>query len=121
MEKATFNFEKLNVYQKSLDFINEVYKITEEFPSEERYGITAQYRRAAQSIALNIAEGHGNSDAQFSRYLLISWGSVKECVVCSSIAKRQGYIDTKQDDRTRIQLQEIAKMISGLIKHNKNR
>ncbi len=56
MEEVKFSFEELRVYQKSLDFVDEVYKITKEFPNDERFGLTTQYRRAAQSIALNIAE-----------------------------------------------------------------
>lgn len=63
MEEVKFSFEELRVYQKSLDFVDEVYKITKEFPNNERFGLTTQYRRAAQSIALNIAEGAGDTDA----------------------------------------------------------
>ena len=63
MESSKFKFEELTVYQKSLDFVDEVYKITKEFPNDERFGLTTQYRRAAQSIALNIAEGAGDTDA----------------------------------------------------------
>lgn len=63
MEEVKFSFEELRVYQKSLDFVDEVYKITKEFPNDERFGLTTQYRRAAQSIALNIAEGAGDTDA----------------------------------------------------------
>lgn len=91
MEEVKFNFEDLRVYQKSLDFIDEVYEITKHFPSEERYSLTSQYRRAAQSIALNIAEGAGDTDPQFNRFLNISQGSIKECVVCSTIAARQNF------------------------------
>lgn len=80
------------VYQKSLDFIDDVYKITKDFPNDEHFGLTSQYRRAAQSIALNLAEGAGDTDSQFNRLLQISQGSIKECVVCSTIANRQNYI-----------------------------
>ena len=52
-------------------------------------GLTSQYKRAAASIPLNIAEGSGDTDAQINRYLQMAWDSVKECVVCSTIARRQ--------------------------------
>ena len=51
---GSFDFENLNLYQKSLEFINLVYKQTNAFPKDEIYGLTSQYRRAANSIALNF-------------------------------------------------------------------
>ena len=56
---GSFDFENLNLYQKSLEFINLVYKQTNAFPKDEIYGLTSQYRRAANSIALNLGEGYG--------------------------------------------------------------
>ena len=66
--ESEFKFEELNVNQRALDFIDEVYILTKRFPKEELYGLTAQLKRAATSIALNIGEGHRDSDAQFNRY-----------------------------------------------------
>ena len=116
-----FKFEELKVYQKALDFVDNVYELTKDFPKEELYALTAQYRRAALSIALNIGEGHGDTDAQFNRYLTIAWDSVKECVVCSTIAKRRKYINEEKDILSRRQLEELAKMIMGLKKYIKNK
>ena len=59
-----------------------MYEITKEFPRQEIYGLTSQFRRAAVSIALNIAEGSGGTKREFSRYLVIASNSLKECVVC---------------------------------------
>ncbi len=92
MEEVKFNFENLIVYQKSLDFIDMVYNICSKFPKTETYILTSQYLRAANAIALNIAEGAGSSDAQFNRYLQIALDSTRECVVCSTIAYRRKYI-----------------------------
>ena len=92
MENPKFKFEELTVYQKSLDFVDDVYSITKKFPKDELYGLTSQYKRASVSISLNIAEGAGDTDTQFNRYLQMAWDSSKECVVCSTIAKRQGFI-----------------------------
>jgi len=97
-KEVEFNFEKLKVYQKSLDFVDLVYSIIKKFPKEERFVLSAQYRRAALSISLNIGEGQGSSDAQFNRYLDIALNSIKECVVCSTIARRQVYIDKEEDN-----------------------
>jgi four helix bundle protein len=115
-DEVTFNFEKLSVYQKSLDFVDHVYFLVKSFPKEELYGLSSQYKRAALSISLNIGEGQGSSDAQFNRYLNIALDSLKECVVCSTVAKRQSYITKEQDDALRIKLQELAKMIQGIKK-----
>jgi len=114
--EVIFNFEKLNVYQKSLDFVDEIYHLVKSFPKEELYGLSSQYKRAALSISLNIGEGQGSSDAQFNRYLNIALDSLKECVVCSTVAQRQSYITKAQDDESRAKLQELAKMIQGIKK-----
>lgn len=109
MEDPKFKFEELKVYQKSLDFVDGVYAITKKFPKEELYGLTSQYKRASMSISLNIAEGAGDTDAQFNRYLQLAWGSTKECVVCSTIVRRQGFISIEDDKEARIKLQNCQK------------
>jgi four helix bundle protein len=119
MENPIFKFEELKVYQKSLDFVDDVYSITKKFPKDEIYGLTSQYKRASVSIPLNIAEGAGDTDAQFSRYLQMAWDSSKECVVCSTIAKRQGFFSEDDDKKARIKLSELAKMTISLQKYLK--
>lgn len=119
METPKFNFEELKVYQKALDFVDATYVLTKNFPKDEKYGLTSQYKRAAVSITLNIAEGAGDTNAQFNRYLQIAWDSVKECVVCATIARRQGFISHTEDNETRLQLEELAKMIVSLQKYLK--
>ncbi len=121
MEDVKFNFENLIVYQKSLDFIDMVYDFCSKFPKIETYILTSQYLRAANAIALNIAEGAGSSDAQFNRYLQIALDSTRECVVCSTIALRRSYIKEEQDQITRIRLAELSKMITSLQKHIKSK
>jgi len=73
-----FRFENLKVYQKALDYIDWVYRITKNFSKEELFGLTSQFRRASQSIALNIAEGVGENKKQFVRYLTIAKDSLRE-------------------------------------------
>lgn len=119
METPKFKFEQLVVYQKSLDFVDQVYSLTREFPKEELYGLSSQYKRASTSIPLNIAEGAGDSDAQFNRYLQMAWNSSKECIVCSTIARRQGFISTQSDLDARQRISELSKMIRSLQKYLK--
>ncbi len=120
MEEIKFKFEDLKVYQKALSFVDVVYQMSNSFPKEENYRLTSQFIRAATSIALNIAEGSGDTNPQFSRFLQIALGSVKECVVCVTIAKNQKYISTKEESNLREKLEELSKMISSLQKYLKN-
>jgi four helix bundle protein len=117
--KPVFKFEDLMVYQKALDFVDLAYEVSKSFPKSELYNLTSQFKRAAVSIPLNIAEGSGDTNAQFNRFLEIARGSVKECVVCSTIAKRQGFINHEKDLDNRIKLAELSKMISSLKKYLK--
>ncbi|CAN0599959.1 unnamed protein product [Ectocarpus sp. 12 AP-2014] len=121
METPKFNFEDLKVYQKALDFIDAVYDIVETFPKVETYRLSSQYVRAANSIALNISEGSGGSDASFNRYLQIAIDSVRECVTCSTIAFRRKYIDQEVNLQFRFKLAELSKMITALQKYLKNK
>ncbi len=114
-KKLRFNFEDLLLYQKSLDFIQMVYSLSSEFPKTEIYALTNQFRRASNSIALNIAEGSGASKLQFIRYLNIAKGSIHECVVCVTLASKLKYINQSQDEELRVKLVELSKMCSGLI------
>lgn len=114
MENPKFKFEELIVYQKALDFVDDVYSVTRKFPKDELYGLISQYKRAAASVPLNIAEGSGDTDVQFNRYLQMAWDSVKECVVCSTIARRQDFISPEEDLEARSKLSELAKMITSL-------
>jgi four helix bundle protein len=64
MNEEQFDFENLKVYQKALDYVDFVYKITKTFPKEEMFSLSDQFRRAATSICLNIAEGSGGSKTE---------------------------------------------------------
>lgn len=116
MSENVFNFEKLLVYQKSLDFIDKVYDITDKFPQNERFNVTDQFRRVATSITLNIGEGSGGTEKEFNAFLRISKRSMKECVVCTTIANRRKYITGAEEFELRNKLVELSKMNSGLSK-----
>tara|TARA_R110002012_G_scaffold283090_2_gene473068 strand:+ start:9657 stop:10025 length:369 start_codon:yes stop_codon:yes gene_type:complete len=121
MEKSKFKFEDLKVYDKALEFIDITYKTCEKFPNMERFALSSQFNRAAISIALNIAEGSSDTDKQFNRFLQMALDSVNECVVCSTISKRQNYISEEVDSEIRLKLVELSKMISSLQKYLKNK
>ncbi len=90
------SFEDLIVWQKTHQFVLSVYRFTETFPSKEMYGLISQFRRAAVSIAANIAEGfkkRGKSDK--ARYLNIAQGSLEECRYYLILSCDLGYGDTK--------------------------
>lgn len=91
--KGYFRFEKLEVWKDARELISIVYKITANFPTREQFGLTDQIRRAAVSIALNIAEGSTKgSDPDFRRYLKMSQGSINELVTGFYIALDQKFV-----------------------------
>ena len=112
-----FNFEKLDVWQKAIDFAKLVYNETRAFPAEERFGLTNQLRRAAVSISSNIAEGSSRSSkSDFARFLEIGAGSVFEVVSQAFIAQRQGFWSDVQFRRIYNDAEELSRMLSGLRK-----
>jgi len=112
-----FNFEKLDVWQKAIDFANLVYNETRAFPAEERFGLTNQLRRAAVSISSNIAEGSSRSSkSDFARFLEIAAGSVFEVVSQAFIAQHQGFWSGVQFRRIYNDAEELSRMLSGLRK-----
>ena len=113
-QRDKFNFENLLVYQKALDYIDFVYGVTDKFPQHEIFGLTSQFRRAANSIALNIGEGSGGTVSEFKNFIRISFRSLNECVVCSSIAIRRKYMSETENQNSRERLLELTRMLSGL-------
>jgi len=107
-------FKNLKIWQESMELTVEVYKITSEFPQNEKYGLTSQIRRAAISISSNIAEGSSrNSNKDFSRFLSISLGSAFELETQLIIANKLHLIDEKSLKNIITSLSEIQKMIIG--------
>ena len=117
----TFQFEKLLVYQKSVDFSDQVCATTEEF--SRGYGfLVDQLNRAALSISANIAEGNGRfTKADRKNFFIIARGSVQECVPLLELARRRKLIDEPKQVELKSQLEEISKMLSGLISGLENR
>ena len=112
--KYHFKFEDLQVYQKAIDFGEVVDVLVKKFPSHELYALSSQFRRAADSIALNIAEGYPGSDAQFVKHLNYAIYSANECVSCSTKARKRFYISFEHDEENRKSISELTKMLSSL-------
>src|SRR5207244_13403626 len=112
-----FNFEKLDVWQKAIDFANLVYNETRAFPAEKRFGLTNQMRRAEVSISSNIAEGSSRSSkSDFARFVEIATGSVFEVVSQAFIARRQSCLSEDQFRKIYTDAEELSRMLSGLRK-----
>src|SRR5437762_7355880 len=110
-----FGFEKLDVWQKAIDFAGLVYKVTRSFPDDERFGLTSQMRRAAVSVSSNIAEGSARfSKADFTRFLEIATGSLFEVVSQSFVSRRQGFLSEADFKILYAAAEEQGRMLSGL-------
>ena len=117
-----FKFEKLDIWKKAANFADTVYHTTRTFPSDERFGLTSQLRRAAVSVSSNIAEGASrSSDNDFARFLEIAYGSLLEAVSESEIARRQGFLDNSKYTTLYNQAEELSKMLSGFRKAIKSK
>lgn len=116
-----FAFEKLLVYQKAIDFADRATGLSEEF--RRGYGYLAdQLSRASLSIAANIAEGNGRfTRADRRNFFGIARGSVQECVPLLEPARRRELIDPPTHERLKADLEEISRMLSGLINGLDNR
>jgi four helix bundle protein len=104
------------VWEKSHQLTLDIYKATETFPHEERYGITSQIRRASVSIPTNIAEGSGRqSDADFGRFLGIAMGSASELEYLILLAKDLELLGLSDHIQLHTRLEEIKKMLAKFI------
>jgi four helix bundle protein len=105
----------LDLWKKALDFVVAIYKITEDFPKEEKFGLTSQLRRAAVSIVANISEGAGRRSAkEFRQFLSHSQGSASEVDCELVIALRLGYLKKEGYENLSTDLDHIGRMITRL-------
>jgi four helix bundle protein len=113
---------ELTVWQKSVDFTTHIYKLTEKFPKSEIYGLTSQMRRAAISIASNIAEGAARKTSkEFIQFLTIARGSISEIDTHLEIVGRLGYVSPQHIDSLDASLIELDRMLSGLVNNIRRR
>jgi len=114
--------ERLEVWQTAVEFVVAIYKETERFPKEERFGLSSQIRRAAVSIAANIAEGPGReSSNEFNHFLSNAQGSASEVATELLSAKKLGFVEANAYTELTTILDSIGRMIVGLSRHLKAR
>lgn len=110
----TTRFEDIIAWQKARVFIKHVYTITKHFPDEEKFGLTSQFRRAAVSIAANIAEGYkrlGKDDKL--RFLNYSQGSLEECRCFIILSVDIGYLSEVEASKMIDEIEETSKLLNG--------
>lgn len=109
-------YKDLIVWQKAMNLVIEIYKLTGKFPKEEVYGITNQMRRAAVSMPSNIAEGRlRSSEKEYRQFLLMAFGSGGELETQTEIAKRLQYAKTQEFSKIDNVLSEVMKMLNKMI------
>ncbi len=117
MEEKIRDFKDLRIWQKGMDLVEEIYKVTPSFPKSEVYGLASQMQRSSVSIPSNIAEGfRRRHNKEYKQFLNIALGSCGELETQIEIARRLGYIT---DDQSKILIQSqdyICRMIQTLIK-----
>ena len=116
MNVAAKRHTDLIAWQKAMDLVEEVYKITKRFPKEEVYGLASQLRRAVVSIPSNIAEGHSRKGSrEFLHGLSIAHGSLSEVETQIEIASRLGYVSAEDSSRCFQMSAEVGRVLNGLI------
>jgi four helix bundle protein len=109
-----FRFESLEAFHLAIDFAAAAYNKTKKFPAQEKFDLTSQTRRAANSVALNIAEGSGRGTARdFAHFLDIAIGSTFEIVTCFFLARKHGYVSTQDLDDIKKAGELLAKKINA--------
>lgn len=115
MEECDFQYKKLIVWQKAMQFVQMVYALVKKFPPEEKFALTDQIRRAAVSVPSNIAEGCGRtSNRDYAHFLAIARGSLYETMTQLELAQSFGYIDAIGEIEMRAD--EISRMLTSLMK-----
>lgn len=114
--------KKLQVWQKSMDIVEEIYSITKKFPREEIFGLTQQMRRSAISIPSNIAEGCSRKGVlETTQFLYIATASLSELETQILISERIAYLSDIATEEIIFKLEEIKRMLVGLIKSYKSK
>jgi four helix bundle protein len=107
----------LVAFQRAMDLVTEVYKVTANFPRDERFGLTSQMRRAAIGVPAQIAEGHGRvSDGEWRQFLSQARGSLCEIEAESIAARRLGFVDDTGAERIDRAIRRTGKALVGLLR-----
>ncbi|MEM9659019.1 MAG: four helix bundle protein [Planctomycetota bacterium] len=116
-ESGIQSYRDLHVWQRAVELVEEIYKVSTSFPADERFGLTSQIRRAAVSVPSNLAEGYGRRRrAQYMHHLDIANSSLKEVETQLIIAGRLSFVHKDQAQDAWDLLQETGKMLTGLLR-----
>jgi len=122
MEKVINSYRDLEVWQKAMELVTDIYKVTHTYPKEELYGLINQLRRASVSVPANIAEGWGRGTTkEYIQFLRIARGSLLELETLMTISHNLGYVNAQDPEPIFKKIQEINKMINALIKSLKHK
>ena len=117
MEEKIKNFKDLKIWQKGIELVKIIYQTTDTFPPKETYGIVSQMRRAGVSIPSNIAEGFmRRHNKEYKQFLYISLGSLAELETQIVLSEELGFLKNEQGKNIKVNINELNKMITGLIK-----
>jgi four helix bundle protein len=116
------SYKELEVWKKSMDLVEQVYLVSNDFPNHEKFGLVSQMQRAAVSIPANIAEGWGRSSTlEYIHFLKIAKGSLLELETHIIIAERLKYLDNSKSKKLISRIDEVLRMLSSLITSLKSR
>jgi len=115
-------YRDLLVWQRAMDLVVQVYRLSDTLPRDEKYGLVQQMRRAAASVPSNVAEGHGRDHlGDYLHHLSIANGSLMEMETQVLIAGRMSYVSKESEDRALAQAAEVGRMLAGLVRALKRR
>lgn len=113
IDEPVFRFERVGVWQDAADFASKIYRTTRRFPSDEKFGLVSQMRRARVSVAANIAEGAGRgSDADYARFVSYAYASLLEVVSHLRIAFDQDFLTANEHSMLRAEANTLAKRLA---------
>ncbi|WP_428151430.1 four helix bundle protein [Brevundimonas sp.] len=116
MSSAIGGYRGLVVWQRAMTIAEHVYELTRSFPREEQFGLTSQARRAAVSIAANIAEGYGRGTRPaYASFVRIAQGSLKELETHLLIAERVGFVAMAEVESVLADADELGRMLRSLL------
>lgn len=115
MEVSVRGHRDLVAWQKGMQLVKDIYRVTQDFPREEIYGLTSQLRRAAVSVPSNVAEGHGrNSRREFHQFFGHARGSLLEIETQLEIARDLGYLPVSAAAELLAEASEVGRVLNGL-------
>jgi four helix bundle protein len=114
--KNISSYKDLLVWQRSMDLVETIYRITAKFPPAEQFGLTSQMRRAAISVPSNIAEGYGRqATGEYRHHLSMGRGSLLELETQALLCRRLKYLEATAADGILSEIEAISKMLAALV------